>query len=283
VSADASCLGSATAANVGSGSYDPDGDPITMTLAPSGPYPLGTTSVVLTVSDGDLSNSCTATITVIDTTPPEITCPPDVVLECPADTSPSATGTATATDNCSIPVVTWSDLTVPGCGGTVSITRTWVATDPSGNSATCVQHVTTVDTTPPTVTPGPDNSVCLWPPNGKYVYIDDVTAGVSIADACDAGAAAASITCVSSQCDDAPCPAHPGENGDGNTVNDCFYDPLTDRLAMRSERAGTDPAGRTYSLMMTAVDGCGNESAPVVVFSAHVPHDQNPKQQCIKP
>ncbi|MGZ5445792.1 MAG: hypothetical protein ACXW5U_28805 [Thermoanaerobaculia bacterium] len=52
---------------------------------------------------------------------------------------------------------------------------------------------------------------------------------------------------------------------------------------MRSERAGTDPAGRTYSLLMTAVNGCGNESAPVVVFTVHVPHDQNPNQQCIKP
>jgi hypothetical protein len=93
----------------------------------------------------------------------------------------------------------------------------------------------------------------------------------------------ASITCVSNQCDDAPCPAKPGENGDGDTVNDCSYDPLNDRLVVRSERAGTDPAGRTYSLWMTAEDDCGNESAPVAVFTVHVPHDQSPGQQCIKP
>jgi len=240
--------------------------------------------VTLTVTDdGDLSDTCQATITVVDTTPPVITCPPDVVLECPANTSPSATGTATAVDNCSTPIVTHADVSVPGCGGTVTITRTWTATDPSGNSASCVQTVKTVDTTPPVVTPGPDNAICLWPPNGKYVYVENVTASVLITDACDPLPVASSISCVSSQCDNAPCPAHPGEDGDGNTINDCVYDAGLDRLAMRSERAGTDPAGRTYSLIMTAVDGCGNASAPVVVFTAHVPHDQNPEQQCVKP
>jgi hypothetical protein len=284
VAADANCLGQVTANDVDDGSSDPDGDPITFSLDPPGPYPLGVTNVTLTVTDdGDLSDSCTATVTVVDETAPDITCPADVVVECPADTSPAATGTATATDNCSTPVITYEDVTVAGCGGTVTITRTWTATDGAGNSSSCVQTIQTVDTTPPVVTPGPNNSVCLWPPNHKYVTINNVTASVQITDACDPNPAAAAITCVSNQCDDAPCPAKPGENGDGNTINDCIYDPLNDRLTVRSERAGTDPAGRTYSLYMTASDGCGNESAPVVVFTVHVPHDQNPNQVCIKP
>lgn len=284
VAADASCLGHVTANDVDDGSSDPDGDPITFTLDPPGPYPLGVTNVTLTVTDdGDLSDSCSATVTVVDETAPDIICPADVVVECPADTSPAATGTATATDNCSTPTITHEDVTVAGCGGTVTITRTWTATDDAGNSSSCVQTIQTVDTTPPVVTPGPNNSVCLWPPNHKYVTINNVTAGVQITDACDPNPEAAAITCVSNQCDDAPCPAKPGENGDGNTINDCIYDPLNDRLTVRSERAGTDPAGRTYSLFMTASDGCGNESAPVVVFTVHVPHDQSPNQACIKP
>jgi hypothetical protein len=284
VSADTNCLGHVSASAVGSGSSDPDGDPITLQLSPAGPYNLGSTTVTLTVTDdGNLSASCQATVNVVDTTAPAITCPADVVLECPADTSPAATGTATAVDNCSTPVVTFADVTVNGCGGTVTITRTWTATDQAGNFSSCVQTVSTVDTKPPTVIPGPDNAICLWPPNGKYVVINEVTAAVQIVDACDGNPASSTITCVSSQCDDAPCPEHPGENGDGNTINDCFYDAALDRLWMRSERAGTDPAGRTYSLIMTAVDGCGNLSAPVVVFTGHVPHDQSPKQQCVKP
>jgi len=269
---------------VGSGSSDPDGDPITLTLSPAGPYSLGSTPVTLTVTDdGNLSDTCTATITVVDVTKPTITCPADVTLECPADTTPATTGTATAVDNCSIPVITFTDVSVPGCGGTVTITRTWKATDPAGNFSTCVQTVKTVDTKPPTVTPGPNNAICLWPPNGKYVYVDNVTAAVQIVDACDSAPVASSISCSSSQCDDAPCAEHPGENGDGSTINDCIYDATLDRLAIRSERAGTDPAGRTYSLIMKAVDGCGNESAPVVVFTAYVPRDQNPGQECVKP
>ena len=284
VNANAQCVANVSPSAVGGGSSDPDGDPITLQLSPAGPFSLGTTGVTLTVTDNKgASASCQATVTVVDATPPAITCLANVVLECPANTKPSATGMATAVDNCSIPTVSFTDVSVPGCGGTVTITRTWTATDAAGNSSSCVQTVRTVDTTPPVIIPGPDNAICLWPPNGKYVYINNVTAAVQIVDACDPHPTAATISCVSSQCDDAPCADHPGENGDGNTVNDCVYDAALDRLAVRSERAGTDPAGRTYSLMMTAVDGCGNTSAPVVVFTAHVPHDATPGQQCVKP
>jgi hypothetical protein len=208
------------------------------------------------------------------------------VLECPADTSPAATGTATAIDNCSVDSVVHSDVSVPGCGGTVIITRTWTATDGSCNTDACDKTVQTNDTIPPVVIPGPpgpDTADCLWPPNHKLVFIDDVTAPVVVADACDPAPFIAEVGCASSQCDDAPCPEHPGENGDGNTTGDCVYDPVTDRLAMRSERAGTDPLGRTYSLSVTGADGCGNLSEPTVTFTGHVPHDQSPHQECLKP
>jgi hypothetical protein len=61
------------AASVDNESFDPDGDPITLVQAPPGPYPLGVTNVTLTVTDDQgASDSCTATVTVVDTTPPTI-------------------------------------------------------------------------------------------------------------------------------------------------------------------------------------------------------------------
>ncbi len=51
VEADGDCLGTATAADVDFGSFDPNGDPLTLTLDPPGPYELGDTAVTLTVTD----------------------------------------------------------------------------------------------------------------------------------------------------------------------------------------------------------------------------------------
>ena len=53
-------------ASINNGSYDPDGDRLTLTQAPPGPYPLGTTAVTLTVADPyGASSSCAGTVTVV--------------------------------------------------------------------------------------------------------------------------------------------------------------------------------------------------------------------------
>jgi uncharacterized repeat protein (TIGR03803 family) len=71
VSAGANC---AAEASVDNGSFDPDaGDAITVRQEPPGPYPLGVTPVTLIVTDNHgASNSCAATVTVMDTAPPTI-------------------------------------------------------------------------------------------------------------------------------------------------------------------------------------------------------------------
>ena len=56
---------------VDNGSSDPDGDPISLALEPPGPYPNGLTLVNLIVSDGELADTCAATITVDCEAPPE--------------------------------------------------------------------------------------------------------------------------------------------------------------------------------------------------------------------
>jgi len=66
VDADGNCMGAAAGAMFDNNSNDPDGDQLTFTVSPAGPYGIGTTNVTLTVSDGTLSSTCATTITVND-------------------------------------------------------------------------------------------------------------------------------------------------------------------------------------------------------------------------
>jgi len=92
-------------------------------------------------------------INVVDTTPPTLTVPANVPIDCTDDTSPDHTGFATATDNCDpAPVITFSDTTNPGsCPNLTLITRAWTATDVCGNVKTVNQTITVEDTDAPSV------------------------------------------------------------------------------------------------------------------------------------
>jgi PKD repeat protein len=145
-----------------SDSNDPEGDELTYTWSidgnevatgvnPTIVLPCGTYTIELIVNDGEVdSEPDYVEITVEDGTPPEITCPNNITLECPADTDPSATGLATATDNCDdAPTITYGDATYGACPQLIE--RTWTATDASDNSNSCVQIITVQDTTPPVI------------------------------------------------------------------------------------------------------------------------------------
>ena len=148
---------------------------------------MGTNTVVCTATDA-CGNSTTTnfTITVNDTEPPVITCPPNVLT----NNSPglcAATGvvlgTATATDNCAVAsVVNNAPASFPV--GTNYVV--WTATDIHGNSASCTQQVIVVDTEPPAISCGPLNFQCagevLPPVNTTGVGIN--TNGVTASDNC---------------------------------------------------------------------------------------------------
>lgn len=119
-----------------------DTNVVVTSTPPSGyPFPLGTNVITSVASDeyGN-SNSCTFTVTVLDTTPPQITCPPKLnVAEVPRD-SGSALVTfsqPTASDSCSTNVTVTSQ---PASGtffpvGSNTVVST--AADPSGNTNSC--------------------------------------------------------------------------------------------------------------------------------------------------
>ena len=101
--------------------------------------------------------SCDQTITIVDNTPPEISCPADLTLECTDSTDPADTGSATGTDECGEVTIDHEDTFLSACGNTGVITRVWSATDECGNAISCTQTLTIVDNTAPEIT-CPDNA-----------------------------------------------------------------------------------------------------------------------------
>lgn len=103
VDANASCQGVVVPADVDNGSYDPDGDDITLALNPAGPFELGITNVTLNVTDEHgAADSCPAVVTVNDATPvviDNITASP-AMLWPPNHKMVNVNVTVDTTDNC---------------------------------------------------------------------------------------------------------------------------------------------------------------------------------------
>ncbi len=118
VGTDANCQGSGS---VDDGSFDPDGDPITVDQSPAGPYPLGTNHVTLCVSDNHgASNCCNATVVVMDATAPTITCPEDIVVASePGQCLAVVNYTVNASDNCDLRTLLSEDFDAGDGGFTV--------------------------------------------------------------------------------------------------------------------------------------------------------------------
>lgn len=98
--------------------------------------------------------NCVQLIDVIDVVSPAITCPNNVIISCSSSTLPVFTGLATATDNCSGPVIiTNRDAIIPGiCPNNYTIMRTYFATDLCANSSSCVQVISVGDNIGPAIT-----------------------------------------------------------------------------------------------------------------------------------
>lgn len=244
------------------------GDPTVTNDAPAF-FPLGFTNVTFTAESLlGFSSSCFASVEVVDTTPPTITCPEDIVVECtahggtPADDpqlEPFFEGVS-ATDVCdSHPVI---DDDAPDFFPVGVTMVTFSATDDSGNESSCTARVTVVDTTPPTIEVALDRYI-LWPPNHKLVTI---TATVEVEDICDPNPTFVLTSIWSDEPDNGL-----GDGDQPNDIQEAAVGTNDVSFKLRSERQGTGD-GRVYTITYTAADISGNTASAVVYVT--VPHDQ---------
>ena len=114
-------------------------------------FPVGTSTVTYTLTS-DPTITCSFTVTVEDKIPPVITCPSSITVKCPAEIplpeditvfdqcSPSGYATAMFVSD-----VKSNEI----CSNKFTLTRTYKATDASGNTATCAQTIIVNDDVPP--------------------------------------------------------------------------------------------------------------------------------------
>lgn len=142
VSAGNNCEGNAEAADFDNGSTDADGDELTFTVSPAGPYAIGITDILLTVTDSQgESSTCNTTITVTDTELPVIITPEDITV---ANDPGLCTATLTlaepvATDNCQVESITHDQTSDIFSEGETIVT--WKVTDIHGNIAIATQKI----------------------------------------------------------------------------------------------------------------------------------------------
>ncbi|MDA8018626.1 MAG: glycoside hydrolase [Thermoanaerobaculia bacterium] len=206
-----------------------------------------------------------ASMRVTDPFPPELTPPAPATLECrAAGGTPSNhpdvlawVDSAAASDNCGVVDVTLDGpALLPGSCAGIETQVDLIATDGCGTLASVSSAVTVIDTLPPAIG-GEIVQQVLRDPDHGYRCFQGVRDQAHVVDRCGSLPIQREIACESSQCDDAPCPQYPGQEGDGSTIDDCTYDPVADLLCARAERAETNPEGRRYAVTLTATDACG--------------------------
>jgi gliding motility-associated-like protein len=152
----------------------------------SGLNACGTGQIIRTWTATDCAgNSSTASqvITIADAIPPVLTIPANATFSC-GNVPPPTPGSATATDNCSTPVVAYLGENTIGSGCSYQLERTWSATDCSGNTTTLTQIILVNDTVSPVfMSPPGDLTVCSGdlPPLTDLAWSDNCDGSGTVA------------------------------------------------------------------------------------------------------
>lgn len=190
-------------------------------------------------------------------TPPELTVPPSITVECSDPTEPDYTGWATATSKCSDngdnPSVTFEDTVTSGnCPHEKVITRIWMARDNCTNTAASSQIIAVMDTKAPEIDGLAAYPDVLWPTGHRMVPVTITWKG---RDNCDPSPQCRAISVESNQPPDA-C-------GDANTESDWeITGDLT--VNLRAERAECRKEDRIYTITLECADCSGNSSSQAV-------------------
>jgi hypothetical protein len=229
---------------------------------PSGSiFPLGNTTVTIAAKDAaGNTGGASFTVSVVDTTAPELTVPGNQTLEATSASGAVATFAASATDAVGVTSLTYS----ASSGTTFAIGTTTVnvtAKDAAGNTSTGSFTVTVRDTTAPAIASVTPSQASLWPPNHQMVAIN-----VSAVSSDAVGVASLKIIKVTS--------SEPDNGlGDGDTAGDfVITGPLS--VSVRAERAGKGD-GRIYTITVEARDAAGNTTTKTCTVS--VPKNQSGK------
>lgn len=222
-------------------------------------FALGATTVTLSAADAAGNTaSGSFTVTVQDTTAPDLSAPANLVLEATSVDGATATFTASASDLVSGEVTVEASLV---SGSTFALGTTTVeltATDAAGNASTGSFTVTVQDTTAPEVVSLAPSVGTLWPANHKMVAVSFAI------ETNDVGGAVTSriVSIVSNEPDNG--------KGDGNTINDTV---ITGDLTanLRAERAGKG-TGRVYTITVESTDAAGNVTTSIT--TVEVPKSQ---------
>lgn len=109
----------------------------------TGPFTVGIHTIIWSASDaaGNVGEA-NQTVTVVDTTPPTVTLPPDITTPATGPLTPVTLGLATANDLVDGPITPTPSTTGPFPPGITEVG--WTAADALGNSVTAIQRVTVV-------------------------------------------------------------------------------------------------------------------------------------------